>query len=137
MILQRFLRSTTFRQFIKFGMIGVMGFIVDFVMLTVGIEILHLGRYAAAFFSFPFAITATWLGNRHFTFRGQSRHSAREEFLRFVSVCALGLVINRGTYSLVITLVPIAYTHPILGLIAGTGTGMFFNFFLSKKLVFR
>lgn len=137
MRLRAFLAHPTFHQFIRFCMIGVIGFLVDFVMLTVGIELLGLGRYLAAYFSFPFAVLATWLGNRLFTFRGASRHSRREEFLRFASVCLVGLIVNRGTYSLVITTVPLAYTHPTLGLIAGTGAGLFFNFFLAKKLVFR
>jgi len=124
-------------QFIKFGMIGVIGFAVDYGMLHVGIDVLGFGRYLSGFFSFPFAVTATWIGNRLFTFRGQSKHRAHHEWMRFFTVCLGGLVLNRGAYSLLIYTVPFAYRYPVLGLLAGTAAGMFFNFFAARRVVFR
>jgi len=127
----------TFVQFFKFGIVGAFGFIVDWVMLHVGIDGLHLNRYWAALFSFPFAVTFTWIGNRVFTFRNAKREKAAQQLAKFVTVCAIGLVFNRGTYSLLVSTLPLAYTYPVIGLLAGTAAGMFFNFFVSKKLVFR
>ena len=136
-LLHRLLERDLIIQFIKFGMIGVIGFIVDYGMLHVGIDILGLGRYWSALFSFPFAVTATWIGNRLFTFRGKSTHSMHKEWARFFAVCVVGLVLNRGAYSLLIYSVPLAYHYPIIGLMAGTAAGMFFNFFAARRVVFR
>ncbi|NTU76847.1 MAG: GtrA family protein, partial [Alphaproteobacteria bacterium] len=124
-------------QFTKFGIVGVLGFIVDTVFLYLGIEALGLSRVAAGMFSFPFAVTATWIGNRVFTFRHAKKEPLAKQWGKFAVVCAIGLVFNRGTYSLLVSIVPIVYDYPVLGLLAGTAAGMFFNFFASKKLVFR
>lgn len=127
----------TAKQFFKFGVVGFFGFFVDAGFLHVGLDWLGLNHYAAAFFSFPFAATFTWFGNRLFTFRDKTEGSAHAQWMRFLSVCAGGIVLNRGTYSLLTATVPLVYTYPTLGLLAGTAAGMFFNFFLSRKLVFR
>jgi putative flippase GtrA len=127
----------TAEQFFKFGIIGFVGFIVDAAFLYVGIDALGLGRVAAGFFSFPFAVTATWVGNRLFTFRDASPMPAAKQLAKFAFICAIGLLFNRGTYSLLVTFVPFVYRYPVIGLLAGTSAGMFFNFFASKKHVFK
>lgn len=124
-------------QFMKFGTVGFFGFFVDWAFLHLGLDVLGLGHYGSAYFSFPFAATFTWLGNRHFTFRGKNEGSAHAQWMRFLTVSAGGLVLNRGTYSLLTGMVPLVYTYPALGLLAGTGAGMFFNFFFARKLVFK
>jgi putative flippase GtrA len=124
-------------QFLRFGIIGVLGFGVDYGFFHLGLDVLGLGHYFSAIFSFPFAVTFTWLGNRWFTFRGQGRKPVHEEWARFFAVCAIGFFLNRGTYALTVSFIPLAYAYPVLGLLAGTAAGMFFNFFFSKKLVFR
>ena len=124
-------------QFLKFGTIGVLGFGVDWAFFHIGFDGLGFNRDISAYFSFPFAVTATWIGNRLFTFRGLNRGSAHAQWLRFFAVCAIGFVLNRGTFSILTHSVALVYTYPVLGLMAGTGAGMFFNFFFSKKLVFR
>jgi putative flippase GtrA len=72
-----------------------------------------------------------------FTFRGKSQGSIRAQWAKFFTVSACGLVLNRGTFCLLTATIPLVYTYPVLGLLAGTGAGMFFNFFFAKKLVFR
>lgn len=129
--------TRTVAQFLKFGLIGVGGFIVDTAFLYLGIHGLGMGRIAAGMFSFPFAVTATWIGNRLFTFRHVEHEPMAKQWAKFAVVCAVGLVFNRGTYSLCVSVIPFVYDYPVLGLLAGTAAGMFFNFFASKKLVFR
>ena len=124
-------------QFSKFALIGVVGFVVDFSFFHLGLDVLGFGHYYSALFSFPFAVTATWIGNRSFTFRGQSKHKVHQEWARFALVCLVGLVLNRGTFMLLTATVSLVYEYPVLGLIGGTAMAMFFNFFGSKKLVFR
>jgi putative flippase GtrA len=130
-------RGALIRQFIKFGTVGFFGFFVDLGFFHVGLDILGFGHYGSALFSFPIAASFNWMGNRHFTFRGRHEGSAHAQWMRFLMVCGVGVVLNRGTFSILTATVPLVYQYPVLGLLAGTGAGMFFNFFLSKKMVFR
>ncbi len=127
----------TFLQFLKFGIVGVIGFVVDTAFLYLGISALGLSRIAAGFFAFPFAVTTTWIGNRLYTFKDAPREPPAKQWAKFAAVCAVGIVFNRGTYSLMVSLIPFVYDYPVFGLLGGTAAGMFFNFFASKKLVFR
>lgn len=124
-------------QFLKFGTVGFIGFFADLGLFHVGLDLIGLDHYSSALFSFPFAATFTWAGNRYFTFRGNHAGTMRAQWVRFLTVSACGLVLNRGTFSILTATVPLVYKFPILGLLAGTGAGMFFNFFFARKLVFK
>lgn len=127
---------TTALQFFKFGIVGVVGFVVDTGLLYFAIHALEFGRIAAGMFSFPFAVTVTWIGNRLFTFSDAPPMPAMKQLAKFAFVCGIGIVFNRGTYSLLVTFVPFVYDYPVIGLLAGTGVAMFFNFFATRKHVF-
>ncbi|MDD3029700.1 MAG: GtrA family protein [Alphaproteobacteria bacterium] len=127
----------TVAQFFRFGLVGGVGFLVDVLMLYLGLFALGLGRIPAGLFSFPFAVTVTWFGNRRFVFPDAAPMAASRQWRRFVFVCALGLVLNRGTYALLVSALPFVYAHPVLGVIGGTAAGMFFNFIAAKKHVFK
>jgi putative flippase GtrA len=124
-------------QFLKFGTVGFVGFFVDLGLFHLGLDVLGFGHIGGAFFSFPFAATFTWAGNRFFTFRGKNQGSVHAQWMKFLTVSACGLVLNRGTFVLLTETMPLVYDYPVLGLLAGTGAGMFFNFFFVRKLVFK
>lgn len=124
-------------QFCKFGIVGALGFALDSALTYGGIYGLGLGRVTAGLGSFPITVTFTWFGNRIFTFRRAPRERMGAQWMRFFVTCAVGLVFNRGTYSFLVTSVPFIYDYPVFGLLAGTAAGMFFNFFMARKLVFR
>jgi len=124
-------------QFMKFGTVGVVGFAVDTALVYICIYGMGIGRVAAGFLAFPFAVTVTWIGNRLFTFREAKREPMAGQWAKFATVCAVGIVFNRGTYAFLVSSVPFVYDHPVIGLLAGTAAGMFFNFFASRSLVFK
>ena len=127
----------SFNQFLRFAVIGVIGFIVDVFFLYFAIYVLGLDVINAAFFAFPFAVTATWFGNRIFTFHDAEKTPLFSQWLQFFIVCAIGLVFNRGAYTLSVLYVPFVYEYPFIGVVIGTLVAMFFNFFVMKRLVFR
>ena len=124
-------------QFVKFGLVGVVGFGVDVGVLKLGMLVFGFGPYSARALSFCAAVFTTWICNRSFTFRGQRGGSASREGLTFLLVCCGGFVLNYGTYAALVASVPFILHHPEGGVAAGSLAGMFFNFGLSKKLVFR
>jgi putative flippase GtrA len=46
-------------------------------------------------------------------------------------------VLNRGTYALLVTFVPLCAEQPVYAVAAGAVAGMFVNFGLSRRVVFR
>jgi putative flippase GtrA len=124
-------------QFVKFGIVGVIGFVADTALVYLGIYAFGFSRVAAGLFAFPFAVSVTWIGNRVYTFREVEHEPMAKQWAKFAIVCAVGIVFNRGTYSLLVSTIPLVYDYPVIGLLAGTAAGMFFNFFASRRLVFK
>jgi len=134
---RRFCDDEILIQFLKFGIVGACGFVLDCAFVYSGIYLFGISRTAAGLISFFPVVTFTWFGNRVFTFRDAPRGDMHKQWARFAVACAIGLAFNRGTYVLLINNSQLVFDYPVLGLLAGTGAGMFFNFFTSKKLVFR
>jgi len=126
-----------FQQFIKFGIVGVLGFIVDAGVLALCMNFLGMGPYSGRVVSFIVAVSVTWICNRHFTFKDSPRASAHIQLIKFSVVCLGGFTFNYGTYAALIANIPLVATWPTLGVAAGSLAGMFFNFFASKKVVFK
>ena len=63
----------------------------------------QLGLYGAGLVSYLVAATGTWICNRLWTFRGSGSGPAHRQWARFLAANAVGFVLNRGTYALLIT----------------------------------
>jgi putative flippase GtrA len=82
-------------EFIKFSVIGTLGFLVDATILHVMVTAAGLGLYVSRLISYLGAATTTWFLNRHFTFHGGANASARRrQWSRFILVNGLGGGIN-------------------------------------------
>jgi putative flippase GtrA len=120
--------------FLRFAAVGAAGFVVNEAALYAAIHWLSLGKDAAWFFAFVPAVTFTWWGNRTLTFAEHASAEWLKEWARFVATNAFGALVNLGVYE---TVIHTTRLDPALALAAGVLAGMMFNFFLSKKLVFR
>lgn len=122
-------------QFAQFGTVGLAGLVVD----TATVYGLRgwLGLYGAGLAAYGTAATATWLLNRIWTFRGMGSGPLHREWARFLMANMAGFVLNRGTYAILVTVWPLAARQPVLATAAGAVAGMFVNFSLSRRLVFR
>lgn len=130
-------RAALLQQFLRFGVVGVIGFVVDTAVLYAGLA-LGAGLYLGRAVSYVAAATTTWALNRAWTFRGRGAGApVHRQWLLFVVVNLGGFVLNYGTYALLVTFVPTVAAHPVLGVAAGAIAGMFANFALSRQIVFR
>jgi putative flippase GtrA len=122
-------------QFLRFGVVGTTGFIVD----TVTVYGLRrtLGLYGAGMVAYIVAASINWALNRIWTFRGQGSGPAHRQWAMFMATNLVGFVLNRGTYALLVTFLPAAAEQPVIATAAGAVAGMFVNFSLSRRLVFR
>jgi putative flippase GtrA len=122
-------------QFARFGIVGATGFVVD----TATVYGLRpaLGLYGAGVAGYVTAATSNWALNRIWTFRGRGSGPAHRQWAWFMLANSGGFVLNRGTYAILVTVLPIAADQPVIAIFAGVLAGLFLNFTLSRKLVFR
>jgi putative flippase GtrA len=126
------------RQFLKFCMVGGIGFVVDAGSYTLLTYFFGLGPLTGRLISAAgFGMTTTWLLNRSLTFRNQRGGPIGSEYLRFATANGIGLLLNIGTHTLLVGNVGLFAAFPILGIVAGTAVGLVFNFTGSKYFVFR
>lgn len=87
------------RSLLKFGLVGIVGLLVDLTVLALLRD--ALGVYGARAISFLAAATATWVLNRSFTFADRSAAlSLWREYAHYMGLMLGGGLINIGTYSL-------------------------------------
>ncbi len=122
-------------QFLRFGVVGALGFLVD--TATVYLLLGSLGVYWAGAVAYPVAATFNWAINRSWTFRGLGSGSALAQWGRFMGANLLGFGLNRGTYFVLVSVSPFVAGHPVIAVAAGAIAGLAANFSLSRRLVFR
>jgi len=81
------------RKFIKFGIVGFSGLIVDFGLTWISKEKLHIQKYLANAIGFCFAATSNYYLNRVWTFKSANPEIA-VEFSQFILVSLIGLAVN-------------------------------------------
>jgi putative flippase GtrA len=122
-------------EFFRFGLVGLVGLVIDTAMVYGARH--TLGLYGAGAVAYVVAATVNWALNRVFTFRDRRPSAMHRQWAMFLLTNMAGFVLNRGTYALLVTFVPLAAAQPVIATSAGSVAGMFVNFSLSRRLVFR
>lgn len=125
------------RQFISFGIVGTIGFLVSSVMLLLVIRLFHFHPIPARLFSILPAVSVTWYLNRSLTFSVNTQKISFNEWFRYLSANGVGLSLHFTIYSLLILFAANPFNHPIIALAIGSISAMMFNFLASKHFVFR
>lgn len=125
------------RQFIQFGIIGTVGFLVDYAVLHTAHFEFGVPLIPASVLSFLFAATGNWFLNRIWTFRGASTGRLHHEWLRYLGTNAIGFVLNRGTFTILVMASALCVRYPVIPLAAGSFAGLGMNFVMSRKIVFK
>jgi putative flippase GtrA len=122
-------------QFARFGTVGIVGFVIDggllWMLMSEG-----FGPYSGRLFSFVPAAFVGWLLNRLWSFAAAPRTNPFRQFPRYLAVQTLGASANWLTYLLVIMLAGTGRVTALAALVAGSGAGMFLNFFGARRHVF-
>jgi putative flippase GtrA len=130
-------------QFLRFGIVGGIGFLVDAgllrLLLTAG-----LSPYSGRVVSFLAAVTTTWILNRSFTFRRDAAaagHAApghpAGEWLAYLGLMLIGGAVNYGTYAVALQISDLVRAHPEIGVALGSIAGMLVNFWTAKTMIFE
>jgi putative flippase GtrA len=91
-------------RFFKFLVVGTIGFIVDFGILTLLVEVFGLIPVVANTFSFSAAVLSNFTLNRYWTYPDSRSKRRRVQLLQFAVVSVIGLIINNTI--LVVTQTP-------------------------------
>ncbi len=120
---------------LRFGTVGGVGFLLD--SATVYASRATLGLYGAGVLAYFVAATGNWLLNRVWTFRGRGSGPAHRQWAAFLAANLVGFVLNRGTYAILVTVSALCARQPVYAIAAGAIAGLFTNFSLSRRLVFK
>ena len=123
-------------QFLRFGVVGTGGFLVDTALLYAALAA-GAGLYGGRVLSYVGAASFTFTLNRAWTFRGARHAPAGRQWALFLLVNLIGFALNYGTYAILVALVPVVAAHPVLGVAAGSVAGLGGNFLASRRFVFR
>jgi putative flippase GtrA len=123
------------RQMLSFSLIGVLGFVVDAGVLYLALA-WGLGLYAGRAVSYMSAVSATWLLNRRYTFAPTSGDNKLHQWMRFVVSQLAGATINLGVYALLVHMSPLVAHEPVIGVAAGSLSGLLVNFSIARVFVF-
>lgn len=128
-------------RFFKFLVVGTIGFIVDFGILTLLVEVFGFRPVVANTFSFSAAVLSNFTFNRYWTYPDSRSKRRRVQLLQFAVVSILGLIINNTI--LVLTQTPFQRLLETIGApenirgyipakILATVVVLFWNFFVNR-----
>jgi putative flippase GtrA len=126
--------------FVRFAIIGGLGYFVAAGILAFCSDVLKLDFAAANAFSIFLSMCFTWLGNRYFTFRQRRARGfsgMAQEWLKFTGANAVGAVVNYTTALLLVRYAPAPFHNKFAAQACGVLAGLAFNFTLSSRMVFR
>ncbi|MEE3254481.1 MAG: GtrA family protein [Chloroflexota bacterium] len=139
--------SSERRRFVKFSIVGVIGFIIDTGALNIMIGYLGMStgllRLVAKTISFSLALTSNFFWNRYWIYPESRSKSVRVQAVQFTVVNLIGLALNLLIFGSVSSaLIPTFqnYYGSQIGLILGTNAGqvaavavvLFWNFFANR-----
>jgi putative flippase GtrA len=135
--MQANLKPANIPPMLLFAIVGSVGFVVDALLLKLFLSFLDVNAITARVLAFPFAVTATWLLNRYYTFSSSKKELPLFiEWLSYVVVNSTGAFFNLLIFSGIIMLFSHAENYPILVLAIASVMAMSVNYFGSKHLVF-
>ena len=124
-------------HFARFCVVGGLGFIVDFTILKIVVE-LGMTPAGGRIVSFLVAVIATWLVNRAWSFRGHRRsQSLLKELSTYVAVQSVGFAANYGVFVAMVKGIPALDGRLLPPMVTGTAAGLFINYLGAKHIVFR
>jgi putative flippase GtrA len=119
-------------QFLGYALVGVIGTMVHYVVLIVGVNMAGATPLTASSLGAVLGAITNYLLNYRFTFRASKPHPAT--MTRFFAVALMGLAINGGVIELVIRILAF---HYLIAQIAATATVLLFGFAANRCWTFK
>ena len=118
-----------FSQLIKFGVVGAIATAIDFGLLIFLTEVFHINYLISATIAFTVAVIFNYLASMRYVFTHKEELSRRKEFIIFVVLSIIGLLINNACMWLGVELFAIDYR---ITKIVATAIVVMWNFITRK-----
>lgn len=116
-------------QFMKFGVVGIIAFVIDYGLLALLTEAFGVNYLVSATISFTVSVVFNYLASMRYVFTHKEGMSRRREFVIFVVLSVIGLAINNLCMWAGVELLGI---HYLITKIAATAIVMIWNFITRK-----
>ena len=83
-------------QFMKFGVVGFIAFIIDYGLLALLTEVFGINYLISATVSFTVSVIFNYIASMRYVFTHKEDMSRRREFIIFVVLSVIGLLINNA-----------------------------------------
>jgi len=125
--------NNNIKQFIKFGIVGVSGTIIDWAFYFIFNRWFNIYYLISKTLSFILAALNNYIWNRVWTFKSKEKN-VLGEFIKFFIVSLVGLGLN-----VIIMFIIVSKFHlkDIYGLAIATASVMLWNFFANKYWTFK
>lgn len=124
-------------RFLRFALVGAVGFVVDAGVLQALISLAGWGPVEARAVALPTAIFATWLLNRTITFPESHGGPIVASLMRYAAVSAVGATVNFIVYSVLVFASQAMAALPIVPLAIASIVALVVNYLGSKHFAFR
>ena len=116
-------------QFAKFGVVGLIAFFIDYGLLILLTEVFDVNYLVSATISFTVSVIFNYLASMRYVFTHKEDMSRQREFVIFVVLSVIGLIINDAMMWVGVELLSINY---MLVKIIATAVVAIWNFVTRK-----
>lgn len=140
------MNSKEVERFLKFAVVGTIGFIIDFGLLTLLKEVFGLHTAVANTISFCAAVVSNFTLNRYWTYPDSRSKRLRAQLGQFLIVSVVGLLLNDAIVILLehpfqalldtsLTFLPLSGYIPAK--VVATIVVLFWNFFVNRRWTYN
>jgi putative flippase GtrA len=124
-------------RFLRFVLVGAVGFIVDAGLLQALISLAGWGPVEARAVAIPAAVFATWLLNRTITFPESHGGPVVSSLLRYAAVSAVGAGVNFIVFSILVLASHTMAAVPLVPLAIASIVALIVNYLGSRHFAFH
>ena len=121
------------QQFLKFGVVGVIAFVIDYGVLMLLSQVFGMDPVLAAGISFCVSVIFNYLASMRYVFTHREDLSRGREFVIFIVLSAIGLVINEACMAAGVALLGTSALMVTVTKLFATALVMVWNFVSRKK----
>ena len=120
-----------FLQVVKFGVVGVIAFVIDYSLMVLFVEVFHWNEIVSTGLSFTLSLIVNYLLSMKYVFKTREGMSKSKEIIIFLITSVIGFLINILVMWIGTDILNISY---LIDKLVATVVVMIWNF-ISKKLL--
>ena len=121
------------KQIFNFGIVGIICFVIDYSLMLVFVELLHMDYLIACALAFAISTIFNYFLSMKYVFNVTNKMDKKVEFIFFVTMATIGLVLTEIFMFLFVEKINIRYT---ISKICVTAIVMLYNF-ITRKIMFE